>query len=145
MPYINNPMESRLFIVKFVSIFFKAKKLWVSNSCFFHSLSLGCTANTANKIKHWGVCRFVFLFYMFWFFSFFLPGHLQLPIFPLVFSTDKTPFFWLPSLSVLHVVNIDFPNPVKAKSVTSMMLPAATDLENRRAKVATARHWFPTW
>lgn len=49
------------------------------------------------------------------------------------------------SSSVLYGANIDFHNPLKAKSVTAMMVPAATDSESRRAKVAIARHWFPTW
>lgn len=49
------------------------------------------------------------------------------------------------SLSVLHIANIDFPNPWKAQSVTSVMLPEAAGLENGSTQVAVARHWFPTW
>lgn len=49
------------------------------------------------------------------------------------------------SSSVLYGANIDFHNPLKAKTVTSVMVPAATDLEDRRAKIAVARHRFPTW
>lgn len=135
-------MESRLFIVEFVSIFFKAKKLWMSNSCFF-------------ILFHWAVQQIqpaklsigVFVGWLRFVIRLFFPFS-YLAIYKHLFSFLSPPLikhvFLTLSVSVLHISNIDFPNPLKAESVTSMMFLAATDLENRRAKVAMARRWFPT-
>jgi len=92
------------------------------------------------------LCFFVSFLSFFLIYIYLLTFLLPWPFIPTYFPSQmKQRSFLSLSSSVLYGANIDFHNPLKAKSVTAMMVPAATDSESRRAKVAIARHWFPTW